>query len=405
MKVIAVIAEYNPFHYGHLHHLIQSKEKTACTHTMVLMSGDFVQRGSPAFVNKWTRAKIALSMGIDLVCELPYYAAGQSAEYFARGGVDILNTTRSVDYLSFGCEEANISLLLEIAERMIDESNRYKVILRAYLKKGYSFAAARQHTISELYGQSLGLVLSQPNNILAIEYLKALLKTNSDIKPLAIQRLGEGYEAENWPPPSKYASATQIRKGLLAGFDVQPYLPYPVNNLKNVRENIRTGIDKFNLSLVARLLQSTAEELRNLPYVSEGIENRILKSLHTAKNLKDISKYAASKRMPESRLRRILINLMIDMNKNLLCSAYSEEMQPYLRVLGFNTKGIDVLNRIKSHSSIPRITKLKKARKILTQHQQLLLKKDILASNLYQLYFNETFVYNADYYQSPIILK
>jgi len=405
MRIMATIAEYNPFHNGHLFHLIQSKKNSACTHTMVLMSGDFVQRGSPAIADKWTRAKTALSMGADLVCELPFYAAGQSAEFFARGAVDILNATRVVDCLSFGSEEKDMQLLNDLADRMVDESDSFKALLQSQLKEGYSFAVARQHAISKLYTPTLGEILAQPNNILAIEYLKAIIRTDSKIKPLNISRKGEGYAADDWPPPSKYASATQIRKGLLSGFDVQPYLPYPVSDLDNAKENFQSGIRDFNLGLTTRLLQTTAEELRQFPYVSEGIENRILESLHNELTLEGISKYVASKRMPESRIRRILINLMLGMDTNLFKTAYNGELQPYLRVLGFNKKGIEILNCIKKNSTIPRLTQLKKARKILSESQQQMLAKDILASNFYHYYFKRHFTYNDDYYRSPLSMK
>lgn len=405
MRIMATIAEYNPFHKGHLFHLIQSKEKSSCTHTMVLMSGDFVQRGTPAIADKWTRTKIALLNDVDLVCELPFYAACQSAEFFARGALAILNATQAVDFLSFGCEEKAIEKLYEVAYRMVDEPDSFKTLLQSRLKEGYSFAAARQYAVSKLYNPTIGEMLSRPNNILAIEYLKAMIRTNSLIKPLGIQRKGETYDANQWPPPSNYASATQIRKGLLDGFDVQPYLPYSLSHLENAIENATLGIAKFDLALTTRLLQTSAVELRRFPYVSEGIENRILKSLHHHQTLEDISKHAASKRMPESRIRRILTNFMLGMSRNLFNTAYSGEAQPYLRVLGFNKRGTEILNRIKNSSTIPRLTQLKKAKNILTENQYKLLEKDILASNLYHLYFNHEFVYNEDYYRSPILIK
>ena len=210
-KVLGIISEYNPFHNGHLYHLENSKKITGCDYSIAIMSGNFTQRGSTSVVNKWEKTKMALSNGIDLVIELPVLYSISSSENFADGAIKILNSLGIVDCVSFGSETADINVLNTIADVLYSEPNEYKNILSHELKKGLSFPKARENALLMYINdiRNYSGVLSSPNNILAIEYLKALKKYKSTIKPFCIKRFESDYNSNNFS--NNIASATAIR--------------------------------------------------------------------------------------------------------------------------------------------------------------------------------------------------
>lgn len=216
MKVVGIVAEYNPFHNGHRYHIEEARKCTGADFVVVVMSGDFVQRGEPAVIDKYHRTEMALSQGADLVLELPAAFACASAEYFATGAVSLLHALGCVDTLCFGSECGHLDLLEEIADLFIQEPSEYKEYLKTALKSGYSFPAARDEALKEYFAEDLvktaqiASVLSAPNNILGIEYIKALKVLGSSIRPVTITRMGQGYHETTFS--DSFCSATALRR-------------------------------------------------------------------------------------------------------------------------------------------------------------------------------------------------
>lgn len=217
MKVVGLITEYNPFHNGHKYHLEASKEKASATHSIAVMSGNFLQRGEPALLDKWTRAKMAVDSGVDLVLELPTVFATQSAEYFAHGALSVLEDTNVVDSLCFGSELGDTELLKDIADVLVDEPLEFKNILKKHLNLGLSFPKARSLALKAFFEhakyshfEKIEKIVESPNNILGIEYMKSLIKLKSKITPLTIKRVYSNYHDKDIN--SSIASATSIRE-------------------------------------------------------------------------------------------------------------------------------------------------------------------------------------------------
>ncbi|MEG0075141.1 MAG: nucleotidyltransferase [Eubacterium sp.] len=407
MQTLAIIAEYNPFHKGHAYHIQQSKKMIQPDCVFALMSGSVVQRGSFALVNKWLRTETALCSGVDLVCELPYAYAAQSAEYFADGALKILNHIGCCDALSFGSESGDLPLMQTCAEILNNETKAFKTELKIALNFGFSFPKARQLALSKLYDEKTAACLREPNNILGIEYLKALLRSKSTITPITIPRHGSGYHDEKTKKKS-FASATALRQALKnKGADsfLNEQLPYPpellLNELNN--HNIRSN-ENYTLAIRNALMLKNPDTLTCYPYVSEGLEFKLKKALEYEGDVQAIINHLISKRMPESRIRRILMNLILDFKKEDLNRFNDREFIPYLRVLGFNKKGQCLLKKIKATSDMPIITNTGPNLNRLTPDQKALFDFDVRATDLFNLYNEKKYCYHRDYTENPIIL-
>ncbi len=292
MKVAGLIVEYNPFHNGHLYHLEQSKKLTGADCIVCIMSGNFIQRGEPALVNKWARAKMALLSGADLVIELPLVYAMSSAEFFAYGAVSILNSLNIVDYLCFGSESGSIDELDNIADILVWEPQAYKELLKNHINKGISFPSARQKALADYLniGSASLNILSESNNILAVEYLKALKRTESQITPVTIKRINNTYNTCDLT--GNISSATAIRRNFfnLIGAqicgdtspDTSPEISAEISAalthtsstiLKSEFEAGRGPIfSQYYENLIICLLRKMdKKEISLLPYVSEGM--------------------------------------------------------------------------------------------------------------------------------------
>jgi predicted nucleotidyltransferase len=412
MKILGIIAEYNPFHMGHAWQIESSKKQTQCDGVMVLMSGSLTQRGDFAILNKWERARLALSAGVDLVCELPFGYACQSAEAFAHGGIKIFNATGVVDVLSFGSEFGHIQPLTSLAETLVHEPVEFKTFLKQELSSGVSFPKARELAIRSYLGHEAGNLLKTPNNILALEYLKALHKTQSDIDALTVKRQGAAYHSLL---PSKYLSATGIRNilkdalahpesaaAILKALDNK--LPYSTDDLivpfkKNYNPR---GDDYFLNALRLQILSNDVKHLKNTPYVSEGLEHKIRDALKIATSLDECVNGIISKRIPQTRVRRILSNRLLELDKETLKHFQSESFVPYLRVLGFNDKGQAILKAIKDQGQLPILTSLKKSRFLLTPTQNKMLYYDCRATDFHNQFYETKYCYHRDYLQSPV---
>lgn len=264
-KILGIVSEYNPFHSGHLYHLQKSKEIVNPDYTVGVMSGNFVERGDTAIIDKWSRAEMALNNGIDLVIELPLIYSISSAENFAMGGIKILDSLNMDTTISFGSECGNISVLNEIAKVLVQEPPEYLSILNHELSLGVSFPKAREHAILMYLNdiRKYANILSESNNILGIEYLKAIQKQKAKLSAVTIQRIGAKYNSTTLE--DSYPSATAIRQGIINGENLEKYMPaasYKILKNKIEKDEIVSGISIFEQAILYRLRSMSIEEIR-----------------------------------------------------------------------------------------------------------------------------------------------
>ena len=340
MEITGIICEYNPFHLGHRKQLDMIRHMKGESQGIVcLMSGDFVQRGHPAIIHKSLRAKAAVLSGADLVLELPVTAALSSAEGFAARGVEILSPF--CNNLCFGAESDDPAALMEIAKALLSSS--FPTILRAHLDKGLSFPAARQAALEEM-GLN-GSLVTQPNNILAIEYCKAILAQHSPMAPLPILRQGS-YHAT--APDPENPSATALRQLLTTGEDWAGFIP---TEAKPIFENASLHtISAGERAILARLRTMTDEEFEALPYGSEGLWRKLMHAAHQESTLEEILSAVKSKRYTRSRLDRMIMCAFLG-----LTAADLAAPAPYARVLAFNDRGREILKKARETALLPNI--------------------------------------------------
>lgn len=371
MKVLGLIVEYNPFHNGHLYHLEQSKKKCGADYTVCVMSGNFIQRGEPAIVNKWARANMALSCGADLIIELPLPYAMSSAEYFASGAVKILNDIGIVDYLCFGSEHGNVDELDFIAQILIDEPKEYKSFLKQELDRGVSYPAARETAIEKFIEfanskKALDMqgLLSSSNNILGIEYLKALKRIGSKIIPLTIKRINNEYGTKEIT--GSISSATSIRnfisKNSISALKDVLQNVLPEASLNILFEEITEGrgpvfAEDFYSIITSLIRRMEAGQIKNYPYVSEGLENRIKTASESSGSYDELVESICTKRYTRTRIQRILMSILTGMTSEQVDMFNRYNGPQYARVLGFNNKGKQLLSLIKQKSLIPIVMK------------------------------------------------
>ena len=389
MGVLGIIAEYNPFHNGHLYHLENSKKYTNSDVSIAIISGNFCERGNTSVVDKWVKTKMALANGIDLVIELPIIYSISSAENFADGAIKILNSLGVVDYISFGAETTNIAIMNDIASVLSNSPSRFVSYLKQELKKGVSFPKAREEAILQYfnYDSKYENILSQPNNILGLEYLKSLQKHNSKIKPLLIKR--EGTDYNSLAVSSNFASSTAIRKLLIEN---HPNLEngVPPSTLKILKREIKDGhtvfdLSKFSQTIIYLLRKMDLSEIANIPDVTEGLENSLKTASFSCNNIYDLLDQVKSKRYTYTRLQRILLYLLLGITKKDI--EISTKINPYVRILGFNQKGKNVLSQICGNN--PKLNVITSVRKFMDstkdKNLKMMLEKDILATNIYTL--------------------
>lgn len=410
MKVLGIVSEYNPLHSGHAYHIRASAEKTGSTHVICVMSGHFVQRGEPAVADKWVRAEMALLSGVDLVLELPVVFSCASAELFAYGAVRTLHHTRVVDCLSFGSEQGELGSLWRIASVLYDEPASYRELLKGFLSEGNSYAAAREKAVNRyLHGLPEG-VLSQSNNILAIEYLKALKILHSTIQPTTVKRQGSAYQETEIA--SSFSSATAIRTFLNSkGSPEDPVLSanLPETSLRLLKQCIQRGrapvfSESFAQTILYKIRTMNPEELKKTPDVKEGLENRLTACAMKAGTLEELVKQVTTVRYPSARIRRICANLLWGITKNRLQCILDDDTCGYLRVLGFNQKGRELLARISREGTLPLITKVSNYRNQLSDISKEMFEYDIKATDTYVLGFpNAAERFGNQDFSTPIV--
>lgn len=400
MNVTGIITEYNPFHLGHLHHLKECKKNTNCDGVICVMSGNFVQRGMPAIMDKWERAKIAVKNGVDLVVELPLIFSISSAEAFAYGAVALLEKTKIVNNLYFGSEHGNVLDLNKIASVIIKEPIEYKNTLKKELAKGVPYHYARLTSLKNYFNDiNLEEIISSSNNILGIEYLKALIRLNSPIKPYTLKRIGSNYNDENIT--SLYASATSIRKTLsFNDFDkIKKVLPKEsyeeIINLKNTDYKFVYPEDIFPF-LKYKIL-TEGENLSKLSQLKEGLDNKIKKEILNSNNLNEFILNIKSKRYTYTAISRALVSFFIGMENFSLDDIKNSSIE-YIRPLAFNERGSKILKEIKNKESVKIITKLPK------NIENSMLSLDLLGTKAYSI-LNKNISPMEDYLRSPIFVK
>lgn len=400
-KRIGIIAEYNPFHNGHLYQIKKAKELTGADTVIAVMSGNFTQRGETSLVNKFEKTKIALQNEVDMVIELPTIYSISSAENFALGGIKILNEIGNIDYLVFGIEEDNLQELQAIADVLVNENDEFKSKIKTELDKGNSYPKAREITLKKvLLSENMKDIMQKPNNILAIEYLKALKITNSRIKPFAIKRKNSMHHDNNIN--ENYASGTYIRKLFIENnFDeISKVVPkYTYERLSELKSHgtYVTSINDFSDIVIYKIRMMTKEEISKIADINEGLENSIKLASTTCKTIDEIIDKVSTKRYTKTRISRILTYILLDITKSDM--EQSKKNDPYIRVLGINKKCEEILSTINNNKLI---TSLKKFEENNGENE--LLNIDKKATEIYTIKYPKSVDANLDY-TSKFIIK
>ena len=419
MKTVGLITEYNPFHNGHAWHMQEAKRLSGADFCIVVMSGNFVQRGAPAILDKYARAEMALSCGADLALELPVSYALGSAEYFASGAVSLLDGLGIVDTLCFGSECGDISALSKAAGILAEEPEGYTVRLKEKLRSGKTFPQARAEALRKyLASQSSGFhteILEEPNNILGIEYLKALKRLNSSIVPFTIPRAGGSYHSEM--PDAVFSSATALRNMLLtpespgnhrlsASFENEmPSAVYQILS-REFGTSCPVHVRDFSGLLHYRLLSvSSPDDLLAFQDISGELADRIFRQIPSYRDFEQFTALVKTRQYTESRIRRCLLHILLDISAEDVAYRKAHGWNGYARVLGLRKKSSPLLHAIKERSRLPLVTKLAAAKSILTQEEMHFLQKDIYASQVYQSVITSKFN-GSPYseYQRPLII-
>lgn len=347
MKISSVICEYNPFHNGHKL-MLEYMRKNGATHIVACMSGNFTQRGDFSVFNKWQRTKTALLNGADLVVEMPVSFSCANAERFALGGVYILNSIGCIDEICFGSECGDIELLKKACHAVTDSG--ISETIKKYSSCGMTFAAAREKAVCDIYGNEISDILSQPNNILALEYLKALQNIDSKITPTTISRVGA--EHDSTETSDNIASASFVRQ--LIYEKNSEYLKYIPENIYDIINNALSSlpecqrIKKLENAVLYRLRTMDKDDFAELPDISEGLENRLMSAVKNSVSYDEIMHQTKCKRYTLARIRRCVLYAFLGITKH-----NSPEFPPYIRVLGFNEKGREILRIMRKSAALP----------------------------------------------------
>ncbi len=412
-RVLGIIAEYNPFHNGHMYHLQKAKEQSGAQYCICVMSGNFVQRGNTSIVNKWKKAEMALLNGVDLVIELPTIYSVASAEGFSLGAIKLLNNLKIVDAISFGTETSDFAALNNISNIVNEEPMKYKSILNSELKKGLSFPKARENALM-LYlndNKRYDNILNTPNNILAIEYLKALKKIKSTIQPIPVKR-EKVYYNDN-VIVDEFASATAIRK-LLKNEEfseirkVVPKSTYQILKKETELGNVVLDLSRYEKEIIYNLRRMTVSEIAELPDVNEGLEHSLKNAANYSNDITNLINIVKTKRYTVTRIQRILICALLGITKRDVGMA--KKAEPYIRVLGFNEKGKELISRINKQN--PKATVITSVKKFQDKNNnnknskiyKRLLDIDIFSTNVYTMACKSESLANLDYTKNMVIL-
>ncbi len=439
MKTVGIIAEYNPFHKGHAYHIQKAKEASGADFTIIAMSGNFVQRGAPAIIDKYTRTKMALDGGADLVLELPVPFATAAAPIFAEAGVSLFHHLGCVDALCFGSESGDVGSLIATAHILMEEPPEYKMLLQRFLKEGNSYPKSVQMAIQSLentLGNERNNKLSaSPNDTLAIEYIKALLKYNSAITPIAIMRQGNGYHETSLS--SGFASASAIRNQIEQQIDAFPEseLNSSVSSMKLDRSSALSMLEPFlpetsfsrmeaafghtfpitedDFSLALAMILNTGQMTNGMNILQAAdmtseLADRVHRLLSSGKlfTFSELAEALKTKNITRARINRALLHCLLAISQEDLEVFRADTFCSYARILGFKREASPLLKAIKNNADIPVITKLADAKNKLDETGNKLLSHELAASFLYRqavwCKFHETL---PDEYRAGVIIQ
>lgn len=386
MKATGIVVEYNPFHNGHKYHLQKTKELNPNNIIIAVMSGDFVQRGEPSIIDRWTKTKMALANGVDLVIELPVFYSSQSAEIFAKGAVGILEELKC-ESMVFGSESGKINELKRIST--LQESEEFKIKLKERLKSGDSYPTAHSSTMKEILGESE----LNSNDILGLEYIKAIRYWKSSIIPMTLKREKVGYHDTNIV--GDFASATKIREHLKKNEEISSIVTQESFNTLKEYSNF-TYMENFYPFIRYELIKNS-NNLSGIQDMEIGFENRLLENAIKSINYDEFFKSISNRRYTTGRVQRVLTHTLLALTTNI-----TEEVKksiPYVRVLGFNSKGREYLSYLKKFDNSKIITSYKKMNENFSPEVCSLIEFNERSSQIYRL------INNYNDYKSPIIFK
>ena len=355
MNVAGIVAEYNPLHNGHIYHLDQTRKQSGADYIIVILSGNFVQRGEPACADKLTRAGWALNAGADLVLELPSIYSVGNAERFALGAIRTLESSGIVGSLSFGCEETDLRVLYRLSEILSAPSDAFVRSMHEHLGRGMTYPRAQAEALRSIgTDPKLTEALEKPNNILGIEYLKAMRMTKSAIRPLAIMRNDAGYHSETIG--GVFSSSTAIRKGLREKDpSVLSSMPSYVGGALLYNEGFPIGMEAFSSMILYAIRNMSPEQMRDVPDIAEGIDNLLIREAAHCRTVSELLDAVKSKRYTMARLKRILICSILGITNSLIRESMHGKDGLYLRVLGFRAGSEVLLSRISHSATAPMI--------------------------------------------------
>lgn len=386
MKTTGIVVEYNPFHNGHKYHLEKAKKLNPENIIIAIMSGDFVQRGEPSIIDRWTKTKMALANGVDMVVELPSFYSSQSAEIFAKGAIGILDELKCKN-LVFGSESGNIEELKRIST--LQESEEFKIKLKERLKEGNSYPTAHSMTMKEILGESE----LNSNDILGLEYIKAIKYWNSDIIPMTLKREKVGYHDTNIV--GDFASATKIRQHLKYEEEIKNIVTKESYNILNHYSNL-TYIENF-YPLIKYELIKNYKNLSNIQDMEIGFENRLYENAIKYNDYKDFFNSISNKRYTIGRVQRVLMHTLLGLDNSI--TEKVKKSIPYVKILGFNNRGREYLNYLKQFDNKKIVTSYKKMGEIFSPEVCSLIEFNERASKIYRL------INNYQDFKSPIIFK
>ncbi len=409
MKTLGIIAEYNPCHKGHIYHIEQSKIHSGADCVVIIMSGNFVQRGAPAIADKFFRTELALKSGADLVIELPTIYSCASAEFFSKGAISILDSLQ-IDYISFGMEKGTLNDLSEIVNILCSQPSTYRILLKSFLNKGYNMPTAREKAlVSYMENDISKKMIATPNNILAIEYLKALSDLQSKIQPIGITRKSSNYHDQTFT--GKYPSATAVRNMIInqdfSGID------------KSLDENVASLIkSNYNSKLPVSLndfsdflyysLHINKYKLEDFWDIDENLANRIRSILENGEiyTYTQMIEAIKSKHLTYTRISRSLLHVMLNIKSSDITNYLKNQASPYARVLGFNSVGQQFLNNIKHNEHIQIITKPAQFINNTDELSKQIFETDLFATTLYNAILQKKYGTTTvdDYRNRPIII-
>lgn len=378
MKIIGIIAEYNPLHFGHLYQLKKAKELYKDSIIILITNSFFTQRGDISILDKRNKTKLALENNIDIVVELPFVFSTQSADIFAKGALAILNELK-IDTLIFGSESNDIDKLTTIAKTQLDNNN-YDSLVKKYLNTGINYPTALNKAIKEISN----LEVTEPNDLLGISYIKEIIKNKYNITPISIKRIGSYHGKKEI---NNISNATLIREKIKNNISISKYIPKEEENLliKNI------SLDDYFPYLKYKILSSN--DLSIYQTVEEGIENRIKKEINNSNSWEELVKNIKTKRYTYNKINRMLIHILASLTKE---EAKNPKID-YIKILGFNPKGQSYLNKIKKDINIPIIYSYKK-------NISKLLDIEFRAASIYYLIINKNLI-QEEYKTKPIIKK